>query len=202
MANGVRPWVAFLLRWLNRRTRPDRAANVRRLRARGESVGSIVLRDATAADIPALAALHVETWNATYNTTRGPTVATRAAQWTEVFGRPSRRDFVIVLEDRGGRLVGFACGKPADGEFAGNLCKIYLRWEYHGLGLGRRMMGHVARRFLDRGITSFSLFAELTNPTLGFYDRMGGERLLNDRGQFDGAYGWRDLRRLAEQCPP
>ena len=38
--------------------------------------------------------------------------------------------------------------------------------------------------------------AELSNPTLGFYDRMGGERLLDDRGQFGGAFGWRDVGRL------
>lgn len=43
---------------------------------------------------------------------------------------------------------------------------------------------------------TFILFAELSNPTLGFYDRMGGERLLDDRGQFGGAYGWRDVRTL------
>jgi hypothetical protein len=58
------------------------------------------------------------------------------------------------------------------------------------------MMEETARRFLERGINSFNLFAELSNPTLGFYDRMGGERLLNDKGQFDGAYGWRDVRAL------
>jgi ribosomal protein S18 acetylase RimI-like enzyme len=76
------------------------------------------------------------------------------------------------------------------------LSKIYLRWEYHGLGLGRRMMSETARRFVERGIRSFILFAELSNPTLGFYDRMGGERLRDDRGKFDGAYGWRDARAL------
>ena len=65
----------------------------------------------------------------------------------------------------------------------------------HACG-GRRMMEATARRFLERGIHSFNLFAELSNPTLGFYDRMGGERLLDDRGQFGGAYGWRDLRTL------
>jgi GNAT superfamily N-acetyltransferase len=74
--------------------------------------------------------------------------------------------------------------------------KIYLRWEYHGLGLGRRMMEETARRFLERGIHSFILFAELSNPTPGFYDRMGGERLLDDRGTFGGAYGWRDVSTL------
>jgi ribosomal protein S18 acetylase RimI-like enzyme len=104
---------------------------------------------------------------------------------------------VLVLEDRTGRLIGFTWGKPReDDDSGGVLSKIYLRWEYHGLGLGRRMMAETARRFLDRGIRAFQLFAELSNPTLGFYDRMGGERLLDERGQFNGGYTWRDVRTL------
>ena len=188
--------LATLKRRINARSRPTGEENARRLRARGESLDSIIVRDAIAADIPALAELHVTTWNATYNTTRGPTVATRTWQWNEVFAKEDRRDFVLVLEDRNGRLIGFAWGKPDGGEFEGQLSKIYLRWEYHGLGLGRRMMEEIARRFLERGIHSFILFAELSNPTLGFYDRMGGERLLDDRGQFGGAFGWRDVNTL------
>ena len=58
------------------------------------------------------------------------------------------------------------------------------------------MMAATAGRFLERGIHSFILFAELSNPTLGFYDRMKGERLLDDRGQFGGAFGWRDVTTL------
>jgi GNAT superfamily N-acetyltransferase len=185
-----------LRRRLNAQSRPSGETNARRLRDRGESVDSIVFRDAVAADIPALAELHVTTWNATYRTTRGPTIATRTWQWNEIFAKEDRRDFVLVLEDRTGRLIGFTWGKPDSGEFAGQLSKIYLRFEYHGLGLGRRMMAETARRFLDRGINSFVLFAEISNPTLGFYDRMGGERLLDDRGQFGGAYAWRDARTL------
>jgi ribosomal protein S18 acetylase RimI-like enzyme len=183
-------------RQINARSRPTRDENLRKLSERGESLDSIIYRDAIAADIPALAELHVTTWNATYNTNSGPTIATRTWQWNEVFAKENRRDFVLVVEDRNGRLIGFTWGKPAQGEFEGNLSKIYLRWEYHGLGLGRRMMEETARRFLERGIHSFNLFAELSNPTLGFYDRMGGERLLDDRGQFSGAYGWRDVRTL------
>ena len=188
--------LAGLQRWIDARSRPTGAENARRLRERGESLDSITFRDAVAADIPALAELHVTTWNATYNTTRGPSIATRASQWNLVFGKESRRDFVLVLEDRNGRLIGFTWGKPHEGEFEGELSKIYLRWEYHGLGLGRRMMAETARRFLDRDIRSFILFAELSNPTLGFYDRVGGKQLLDDRGQFSGAYGWRDVRAL------
>lgn len=179
-------------------SRPKGEQNARRLRDRGESLDSIVARDAVAADIPALAELHVATWNATYRTSRGPSVSTRIRQWKEVFDKTPRSEFVVVLEDRNGRLVGFAAGRPYLGEFAGQLSKIYLRWEYHGLGLGRRLMLETARRFLERGIGSFVLFAERSNPTIGFYDRMGGERLLDDRGMFTGAYAWRDVRRLLE----
>jgi ribosomal protein S18 acetylase RimI-like enzyme len=192
----LKPHVEDLKRWINARTRPTGEENARKLRARGESRDSITFRDAVAADIPALAELHVTTWNATYNTTRGPTVATRTWQWEQVFAKDNRRDFVLVLEERNGRLIGFTWGKPEQGEFEGQLSKIYLRWEYHGLGLGRRMMEETARRFVERGMHSFILFAEVSNPTLGFYDRMGGERLLDDRGQFHGAYAWRDVRTL------
>lgn len=192
----LKPRIAELKRKISARSRPTGAANARRLRERGESPDSIIFRDAVAAEIPALAELHVTTWNATYNTTRGPTIATRTWQWQQVFAKEERRDFVLVLENQNGQLIGFTWGKPYEGEFEGELSKIYLRWEYHGLGLGRRMMAETARRFLERGIHSFILFAELSNPTLGFYDRMGGERLLDDRGQFGGAYGWRDVRTL------
>jgi ribosomal protein S18 acetylase RimI-like enzyme len=182
--------IAGLKRWINARSRPTGEENARKLRERGESLDSITFRDAVDADIPALAELHVTTWNATYNTARGPTIATRTWQWHQVFAKEHRRDFVLVLEDRkNGRLIGFTCGRPHEGEFEGQLSKIYLRWEYHRLGLGRRMMAETARRFLQHNIHSFILFAELSNPTLGFSDRMGGERLLDDRGQFSGAYG-------------
>jgi ribosomal protein S18 acetylase RimI-like enzyme len=192
----LKPYIEDLQRVIHARTRPTGEENARKLRGRGESLDSIIFRDAVAADIPALAELHVTTWNATYNTSRGPTSATRTWQWNQIFAKENRRDFVLVLEDRTGRLIGFTWGKPAEGEFEGNLSKIYLRWEYHGLGLGRRMMAETARRFLERGIHSFNLFAERSNPTIGFYDRMGGERLLDERGQFNGGYGWRDVRAL------
>jgi ribosomal protein S18 acetylase RimI-like enzyme len=196
LRDRLKPRLAELMRWINTRTRPTGAENARKLRERGESLESITFRDAVADDIPALAELHVTTWNATYNTTRGPTIATRTWQWQQVFAKENRRDFVLVLEDRNGRLIGFTWGRPHEGDFKGELSKIYLRWEYHGLGLGRRMMAETARRFIDRGIHSFILFAELSNPTLGFYDRLGGERLLDDRGQFGGAYAWRDVSAL------
>ncbi|MEZ0324827.1 MAG: N-acetyltransferase family protein [Fimbriimonas sp.] len=191
----LKSYVTDVKRRLNSRLRRSAQQRARSLREL-ESLDSIVFREAVVLDVPALAELHVVTWNVTYNTTRGPTIATRTSQWSRIIAEPIRRDFVLVLEDGEGRLIGFTWGKPHEGEFEGELSKIYLRFEYHGLGLGRRMMGETARRFIDRGIHSMILFAEVTNPTLGFYDRMGGERLLDEQGRFGGAYVWRDLNAL------
>ena len=83
----------------------------------------------------------------------------------------------------------------------GELNKIYLLRQYHRLGLGRRLIGHVARRFLSRGMTSMLLFGDAKNPSNQFYEHLAGEKLIAPNGEFHGGYGWRDLQRLAEICP-
>jgi len=60
-----------------------------------------------------------------------------------------------------------------------------------------RLVGHVARRFLSQGISSMLLFGEARNPSNGFYEALGAERLFSTAGEFHGGYGWRDLRPLA-----
>jgi ribosomal protein S18 acetylase RimI-like enzyme len=164
---------------------------------------TVTIREARASDIPALAELHVRTWNATYpGVLQKPTYEIRERQWREAFDVTDGSWFCFVVEEDDGRLVGFAKGTPADHlEFAGQLSKIYLLGAYQGLGLGRRLVGHVARRFLERGVWSMVLFADAQNPSCGFYEALGAERLFDDAGNFHGAYGWRDLRRLAAVCP-
>lgn len=190
------PRLVALQRWLAARSRPSGEANARKLRERDEALDSITLREARAEDIPALAELHVLLWNRTYRTSNGPTVVTRTSQWNQVFSKAKRRDFVLLLEDRNGRLIGFTWGTTRDDTYEAEVSKIYLRWEYHGLGLGRRMMAEAARQFLGRGMRSCILFAELSNPSIGFYDRLGGERLRDEHGRFNGAFVWRDVRTL------
>ncbi len=63
-------------------------------------------------------------------------------------------------------LVGFAKGTRSDHpEYGGELNKIYLLREYQGMGLGRRLIGHVAGRFLSQGITSMWLIGDARNPS-------------------------------------
>ena len=167
---------------------------------------SFIIREVTAEDLPALVALHVETWNATYPDVRSkPTYEIRERQWREAFAVTDGSWFCFVVEGANGELIGFAKGMayshPDLADFSGELSKIYLRREYQRQGLGRRLLGHVAHRFLSQGISSMVLFAEPDNPSCAFYEALGAERLLDAAGHFHDGYGWRDLRRLASSCP-
>lgn len=176
---------------------------MRRLKERGESMESLVIREAREEDIPALAQLHVTTWNATYAPMlmNGPPVSVREGQWREAFAKPDGTWFCYVAANTHGELVGFAKGVRSDHpEFAGELSKIYLLREYQGIGLGKRLLGHVARRFLSEDVTSMWLFGDARNPSSAVWRALGGVKTDDDPG--NGNYGWRDLRALAERCPP
>ena len=70
--------------------------------------------------------------------------------------------------------------------------------DYQRLGLGTKLIGHVARRFLTMGVNDMVLFGVPQNPSCAFHEAMGGERLYSEKGTFDGGYRWRDLKKLAE----
>jgi ribosomal protein S18 acetylase RimI-like enzyme len=188
-------------RYLHGLRRPSKATSVRRLRERGETLESLTIREATADDIPALARLHVQTFRETHG--GGPTPEIREWQYRQKFAETNGSWFAFVATRPDGTLVGFAVGQAAkdDPKYEGNLNKIYVLRAYHRLGLGRRLVGHVVRRFLSQGITSMTLFSQADNPSIAFFEAIGGERRLNDTGGFDGAYGFKDMRTVAERCP-
>lgn len=164
---------------------------------------SFTIRDATADDVEALAQLHVQTFRETHG--GGPPVQLREGQWREILTAPKAGWFCLLIQREGGQLVGFARGVPYTGDLAGfdgELNKLYLLREVQRQGLGRRLMGHGARRFLSHGSRSMLLFGNARSPSNGFYERLGGVRLLTARGEFHGGYGWQDLDGLAAQCPP
>jgi hypothetical protein len=157
------------------------------------------IRNATTDDIPALAQLHVVTFNETHRGGRlgGPSYELRERQWREAFRVTDGSWFCFVVEDDDGDLVAFAKGRPHDGgvpSFAGELNKIYA------LRRVQRLLCNVARQFLSQGVVSMLLFGEATNPSNGFYEAFGAERLYSDSGEFNGGYGWRDLHMLVAKC--
>ena len=162
------------------------------------------LRDATPEDTPALAALHVQTFNETHleGHSGGPTYELREQQWRDSFKAGSPTVFCVVIEDDQGELVGFAKGTRHDGGvrgFLGELNKIYLLRRVQRRGLGRLLLYAATARFRDAGINSMLLFGDATSRANGFYEALGAERLHAANGAFHGGYGWRDLEPLITQ---
>ena len=165
------------------------------------TIGDLVLREATIADLRRLAELHVRTFNETHVGPfgSGPSYSTREWQWREKLAETDPTNFVLVLETAAKQLVGFIWCHPTkdDPTWAVRLNKIYLLRDYQRRGLGKRMVAAAVDRLLEHGLTSMALFTEVDNePACNFYDQLGGERQLDERGEFGGMYGWSDLRKL------
>ncbi len=159
------------------------------------------IREAHEPDAQALAALHVETFTESHRGGRpgGPSCELRERQWPEIFRSHDGLRFCFVAEDGTGRLVGFASGAPHDGGVpghAGGLDKIYVLQSHQRRGIGRLLLCRVARRFLERGVTSMLLFGDAANPSNAFYEALGAARLYAATGEFHGGYGWGDLHEL------
>ena len=163
-----------------------------------------VLRDLSASDVPALAALHVQTFNETHAPhDGGPSLALRMSQWSEALGTPPPDRFVVGVREPTGRLLGFAAGRPHDGGVAGyegELNKIYVLREAQRRGFGQQLVAAVAERFLARGMHSMLLFGDARSAANGFFEHLGATRLLAANGEFHGGYGWPDLEALLVRC--
>jgi len=172
------------------------------LEERGENPDtSFTIREATEVDIVPLSQLHVKTWSDTYFMVRNPpSFAIRERQWKELFSKKERNWFVYVIEKKDGSLIGFTNGRIEE-DGSGNLNKIYLLREYQRLGLGKKMFCLVVKRFLSIGINRMTVFAEASNPSCGFYEKMGGENMRNDDGSLNyGNYEWNDLGMISKIC--
>jgi GNAT superfamily N-acetyltransferase len=177
---------------------PSKARNLRRLRAHGEEPDAFKVREASAADIPALARLHVTTWNATYAPLlmKGPSYHVRERQWREAFAKNEAGWFCFVVERPDGELIAFAQGNRSDHpEFGGQLNKVYVLRDYQRMGIGRRLLGHTARRFRNLGVNSMWLFGDARNPSSRVWTALGATKTDSHPGT--GNYGWRDLANLA-----
>lgn len=193
-------WLVDLRRSLRQLSRRTREQNLQVLAERGETVQSFTIRDATESDIPALAKLHVITWNACYQA-RGPSVAIRESQWRKQFAEQDGSWFCLLVVRANGELIGFAKGKRSDHPgFNAEINKIYLLPEYQRVGIGTRLLRVVVQRFLEMGLTSMWLIGEADNPSTAFHAAMGGYNRPNNDGTMNyGNFFWDDLKVLARR---
>jgi GNAT superfamily N-acetyltransferase len=190
-------------RWYAALSRPSPGRNLRALGERGEALQALRVRDATPADIPALARLHVTTWNTTYAPmgATGPSVAVREQQWRDGFAAAAPGWFCLVVERPDGELVGFAQVNRSDNPgYDIELRRLHLLRDYQRLGLGKRLLAEITRRILADGATSMWLWGDARNPSAGAWIALGAHKTDDDPG--NGNYGWHDLPALLARCAP
>jgi GNAT superfamily N-acetyltransferase len=169
------------------------------------------LRRANSADAAGIARVRVEGWRTTY---RGIVpdaylaamrIEDSEAQWQRVLGAPPNRTTTMVAEEAGA-VIGFASAlmlpAPRFGLDA-ELTAIYLAADRRRMGLGRRLVGSLARAQQALGATGFLTWVIAQNRgARTFCERFGAELLVEQPFEWDGlhlveaGYGWRDLPAL------
>lgn len=172
-----------------------------------------MIRPATEADLPEIAAIHHRNWQIAY---AGIMTAheidvilpeKRLPQWREWLA--DRSNMILVAADKANAIQGFVYGgkvKPHEilsGGLDGFDCEIYslhTAEAVQGKGLGRALIADTARRWQGMGHRALMLWAYRDNPFRGFYERIGGALIAEglDDGIPDVAYGWRDLTALTK----
>lgn len=134
-----------------------------------------MIRAAREPDLPAIRQLLVDTWHATYDSIYGVARVTEITnEWHSLKALKSRlakRDAVFLVAEEDCRIAGttFATHMPS-GE--ARLHQLYVLPDYHGRGLGSRLLAEVQNRLGD--INTLSLEVEEANTSARrFYEHHG-----------------------------
>ena len=174
---------------------------------------SIVIRPARESDAPGIARVHVDAWRSTYRGfvpdtyLDGFQTEPRERFWRATLANADAPERVVVAQDAGGEIVGFAAGGPewaGGARYGGELYAIYLFATHQRLGLGRQLTLAVVRHLQAAGHRAMLVWVLADNPSRGFYEALGGQRVGSRSVELGGvaldevAYGWMDLERLAD----
>ncbi len=170
-----------------------------------------MIRPATVDDAPDIARVHVESWRTTYPGLMPDavldklSVSGREKFWYQVLGR-DKSQVAFVATDAQGKVVGFVNGgleREKDPVHTAELYALYLFKESQGYGYGEALFEAMVEKFLEQNHTAMLLWVLSSNPSRGFYEKMGGRYLKIKAIDIGGetleevAYGWADLPNLA-----
>ncbi len=161
------------------------------------------LRPATAADAPAIAALHTASWRDAYAAIldpaflAGPIEADRHAVWDGRLRDPAPGQIVQVAESEGGEVVGFICAfRDADPQWGSLIDNLHAAPRMRGQGVGAKLLTAAASLLADAGATGgVHLWVfEANTAGLRFYERQGGRVVGRTTGRMAAAPGQTSLR--------
>jgi ribosomal protein S18 acetylase RimI-like enzyme len=146
----------------------------------------LVIRDAEAADLPAVRALLVETWHATYDGIYG---WRRVAEITNAWHSPDalraqlgRDEGVFLVALVGAEIVATASARP-ERDGAALLTRLYVLPARQGVGIGRTLLQVALACFPQAPVARLEVESQ-NEPAIAFYERMGFS--LQRQARFDG----------------
>jgi GNAT superfamily N-acetyltransferase len=172
-----------------------------------------VIRLAQPRDAPAIAAVHLESWQSTYSGIisqaylDGLSIDGYTARWERILaGASNTRSTILVGLSDEGEVTGFVSGGPARETYPGfdaELYAIYLRPSEQRHGPGRRLFQSLVASLISENHTGMYVRVLTQNPACRFYERMGGVHLRNGSLQIGEAsypeswFGWPNLIEIA-----
>lgn len=162
---------------------------------------TVRIRNATIADAPAIAAIHVRSWIATYATPPSDCgIDIDIAHRTDLWERRLRqkgigRQTSVAIQK--GAVTGFIHFGPSpdaedDPVVTGQVFSLHVEPELTNRGIGRRLTEHAVGELRAAGCSSATLWVVATNrQSRGFYERLGWRP--------DGRRRWEELALEGEQ---
>lgn len=156
----------------------------------------LVVRDARADELAAVAAVFLSCWHDTYAGFLPADVidmydeeGARALWRPTLHNRRDDPDVLVATETGHGVLGVIRVGTDPDEPAAGHVFSLYVRPDTQGLGVGTRLLAAADERFRRHGMDQATLWVFAANAAArGFYARLGwqpdgGERIEPQYGQ-------------------
>lgn len=152
---------------------------------------TIDIRRAEPRDAEAIADVHQAAWMGTYAglipyRALAGMVNRRGSDW---WTRAIRRAATVLVVEIDGRIAGYTTiGRNRARELTqqGEIYELYLRPEYQGVGLGRRLFSAARRKLADHGLKGLVVWAlEDNGLAMEFYARAGGRDVAEGVEIFD-----------------
>lgn len=174
------------------------------------------IRPATPADIPVIAALHVEGWKGAYGGIVDQayldslSVEKRIADWTSWMAAGESE---VFLAEQKGKAAGFVVtgrtktpppgSSPIRPSHSGEIYALYLHPDFWRQGIGTALIKHGARTLKEQKHGAICLWVlDANGRARAFYEKMGGQKIGNKMIEIgpsklkEVCYGWRDTAAL------
>jgi ribosomal protein S18 acetylase RimI-like enzyme len=163
----------------------------------------VSIRKGTSGDAEGIARVHTETWRDTYDgilparVLSAQTLARRLALWKQTLARDTER--LVLVAEAGKLIVGFATSgrnRNASVPFKAEMYTLYILPDWQGEGIGQELFRQSSKQLSADGHGSLVTWVLADNPSVGFYEWLGGIPVAERDERFgmavlrQRAYGW------------